>query len=177
MRIWKLMPKQKVIFFKSLTYSSVVLKLHFDLAEPETPVSDNPALTTSLKAYTSLTKEQKTVLARTLDGFISCLAPVAGTPDANPRARTVISEEAWNHRASWGRDEWNAWETWCWYRHFCRLVSSDFDFFLSKLGRSHLLYACCYFRSTLRTSASMRILWTLSRFPSSMAATILRLLY
>jgi len=91
--------------------------------EPGTAVSDSPALTTSLKAYTSLTKEQKTVLARTLEGFISCLAPAAGTPHANPHARTVIDEEAWNNRANWGRDEWNAWETWAWYRSFCRLYS------------------------------------------------------
>ncbi|KAF8164887.1 MIF4G like-domain-containing protein [Crassisporium funariophilum] len=89
----------------------------------EEPVVDNPALLTALKAVSSLTKEQKTALSRTLDGFVSCLAPSSTDPHPNPHARTVISEEAWNNRANWGRDEWNAWETWGWYRQFCRAYS------------------------------------------------------
>jgi len=93
------------------------------LAEPDTPVVDNPALTTALKASSSLTKEQKTAFSRTLEGFVSCLAPSVSDPHANPHARTIITEEAWDNRASWGRDEWNAWETWGWYRQFCRVVS------------------------------------------------------
>jgi nuclear cap-binding protein subunit 1 len=48
-------------------------------------------LATSLKAYTNLTREQKTVLARTLDGFISRLTPAARTPHANPHARRSYS--------------------------------------------------------------------------------------
>ena len=94
------------------------------LTEPDTPVVDNPALSTSLKAFASLTKEQKAVLAQTLDGFISCLAPTQGNPHANPQARTVITPESWKNRANWAHHEWNAWETWGWYRHFCRLVSA-----------------------------------------------------
>jgi nuclear cap-binding protein subunit 1 len=35
----------------------------------------------------------------------------------------VITEKAWHNRANWGNDEWDAWETWCWYRQFCRAVS------------------------------------------------------
>ncbi|KAF8803946.1 hypothetical protein BYT27DRAFT_6725890 [Phlegmacium glaucopus] len=88
--------------------------------ETEQPQVDNPALTTALKAVSSLTKEQKAALSRTLEGFVSCLAPSPADPHPNPHARTVISEAAWNNRANWGRDEWNAWETWGWYRQFCR---------------------------------------------------------
>lgn len=139
----------------------MILRPFLTLLEPETSVSDNPALATSLKAYSSLIKEQKIVLSRTLDGFISCLAPVAGSLHANPHARTVINEEAWNHRASWGRDEWNAFETWGWYRHFCRLVSDCSFCFRSRCDLIHLIH-----HSTLRTSVCMLTLWTPSRFPN-----------
>lgn len=95
-------------------------------AEPKedaTPAIENPALITALKAFTSLTREQKAALSKTLEGFVACLAPLGTEPDANPHARAVITEEAWENRANWGRDEWNAWETWGWYRQFCRAVS------------------------------------------------------
>ncbi|KAF8898142.1 MIF4G like-domain-containing protein [Gymnopilus junonius] len=91
-----------------------------DDAPKEAPPTDNAALTTALKAFSSLTKEQKTALSKTLEGFVKCLAPSSTDAHANPHARTVITEEAWNNRANWDRDEWNAWETWGWYRQFCR---------------------------------------------------------
>ncbi|KAJ3496811.1 hypothetical protein NLJ89_g10434 [Agrocybe chaxingu] len=94
-----------------------------DDAETAAPVVDSPQLTTALRAFSSLTKEQKTVLSRTLEGFVSSLAPSESSPYPNPHARTVIIEEAWSNRANWGRDEWNAWETWGWYRQFCRAYS------------------------------------------------------
>ena len=87
------------------------------------PVVVNAALSTALKAFRSLTREQKAALSRTLEGFVACLAPSDSDAHANPHARTVITEEAWENRANWGRDEWNAWETWGWYRQFCRAVS------------------------------------------------------
>lgn len=92
------------------------------LLEDEATIVDNPALVTALKAFTSLTKEQKAALSRTLEGFVSCLAPSETDSNPNPHARTVITENAWHNRASWGKDEWNAWETWGWYRQFCRAV-------------------------------------------------------
>ncbi|KAF8239499.1 hypothetical protein L208DRAFT_54676 [Tricholoma matsutake] len=92
-------------------------------AKPDSPIVDNPALTTALKAFTSLTREQKAVLSRTLDGFVACLAPVSTDAHYNPHSRTVVTEKAWHNRANWGRDEWNAWETWGWYRQFCRAYS------------------------------------------------------
>ncbi|TFK74356.1 hypothetical protein BDN72DRAFT_886358 [Pluteus cervinus] len=88
---------------------------------PDEAQVENPALTVALKAYTSLTREQKAALARTLDGFISCLVP--GAAVHNPHSKTVISEHAWQNRANWGSEEWNAWETWGWYKHFCRMYS------------------------------------------------------
>ncbi len=74
---------------------------------------ENPALTSAIKAFSTLTKEQKSVLSRTLEGFMSYLVP--SSPD-------VITEKAWHNRANWGKEEWNTWETWGWYRHFCRVV-------------------------------------------------------
>lgn len=101
----------------------LICHFSFKTEEAEQPQIDNPALTTALKAVSSLTKEQKAALSRTLEGFVSCLAPSPTDPHPNPHARTVISENAWDNRANWGRDEWNAWETWGWYRQFCRAVS------------------------------------------------------
>ncbi|KAJ7179608.1 MIF4G like-domain-containing protein [Mycena filopes] len=88
--------------------------------EDEAPAVDSPALTTALKAFASLTREQKGALSRTLDGFVSCLAPGAADSNPNPHSRVVISEEGWNDRSGWAKDQWNAWETWGWYRQFCR---------------------------------------------------------
>lgn len=81
---------------------------------------DNPALTTALKAFSTLKKEQKMALSRTLDGFVACLLPSETHP--NVSAREVVSENAWQNRVTWGREEWNSWETWGWYRQFCRAV-------------------------------------------------------
>ncbi|KAI6046510.1 MIF4G like-domain-containing protein [Pisolithus marmoratus] len=85
--------------------------------------AENPQLTTALKAFTSLTREQKSVLAKTLEGFVSCLSPVPGDDHQNTHAKTVVEEHAWERRASWTNEEWMTWETWGWYRHFCRLYS------------------------------------------------------
>ncbi|KAG6333085.1 hypothetical protein ID866_6009 [Astraeus odoratus] len=84
---------------------------------------ENPQLKTALKAFTSLTREQRSVLAKIIEGFISCLSPAPGDAHQNPHAATVIQEEAWEQRASWSNDEWMTWETWGWYRHFCRMYS------------------------------------------------------
>ncbi|KXN84222.1 Nuclear cap-binding protein subunit 1 [Leucoagaricus sp. SymC.cos] len=88
--------------------------------KPDENEIENPALETALKASESLIREQKAALSRTLEGFVSCLAPSAGDSNPNPHSRNVIGEEAWQNRDNWGRDEWNAWETWGWYRQFVR---------------------------------------------------------
>lgn len=84
---------------------------------------ENPALETALKASESLVREQKAALSRTLEGFISCLAPPEGGSNPNPNSRGIIDEGEWNNRANWNSDDWNAWETWGWYRQFVREVS------------------------------------------------------
>ncbi|KAF5337352.1 hypothetical protein D9611_002853, partial [Ephemerocybe angulata] len=62
--------------------------------------ADSPQLVAALKAYSSLTKEQRMALSKTLEGFISCLAPSSTAPHPNPQARTVVSESAWENRAN-----------------------------------------------------------------------------
>lgn len=89
----------------------------------DVPESESPALTTALKAFATLTREQKAALSRTLDGFVDCL--VSAT-NPNPTAKSAISENAWHNRANWSEAEWVTWGTWGWYRHFCRLVSLSF---------------------------------------------------
>ncbi|KAG6877453.1 hypothetical protein C0993_007137 [Termitomyces sp. T159_Od127] len=107
-------------------------------AKPEDDTAvDNPALTTTLKALDSLTSEQKSGLSRTIDGFVTCLTQ-------NSYARTVITEQAWHNRANWDDDEWTAWETWGWYRQFCRAYSPYLREF------SQTLYAVSF--SKLETS-------------------------
>lgn len=92
------------------------------IMEDEAPTVESPALVTALKAFASLTREQKAALSRTLDGFVACLAPLPSDHNPNPHASVVITETAWHNRSSWGGDEWNTWETWGWYRQFCRAV-------------------------------------------------------
>ena len=90
----------------------------------ETPAVDSPALVTALKAFASLTREQKSMLSQVLEGFVESLhSPTAERP--NPCASEVITEKAWHNRANWGDDQWKAWTTWVLYKHFCRTVSAS----------------------------------------------------
>lgn len=121
------------------------------------PISDeleNIALETALKASESLVREQKAALSRTLGGFMSCLTPSLDDSNSNSHSRNVIGEEAWQNRDAWGRDEWNTWETWGWYRQFVRAVSGAVPFsfvvplFFGMLGSellvvSHALSLVC----------------------------------
>ncbi|KAG1739921.1 MIF4G like-domain-containing protein [Suillus paluster] len=95
---------------------------------------ENPQLTVALKAFASLTREQKGALARTIEGFVSCLTPPPSADRQNPHAQTVITEKAWEARAEWSADEWNTWETWGWYRHFCRTYSPYLRNYQETLG-------------------------------------------
>lgn len=83
---------------------------------------ESPAMTTAVKAFNSLTREQKSVLSCTLDGFAACLVPLPSEQNKNEFAREVIQENVWHNRINWGVGEWGAWETWGWYRHFCGSV-------------------------------------------------------
>ncbi|KAJ8592671.1 hypothetical protein M405DRAFT_28898 [Rhizopogon salebrosus TDB-379] len=96
--------------------------------------SENPQLTVALKAFASLTREQKGALARTIEGFVSCLAPPPSAGRQNPHAQTVITEQGWETRSEWQADEWNTWETWGWYRHFCRTYSPYLRNYQETLG-------------------------------------------
>lgn len=65
------------------------------------------------RAHGMLVGDQKAVLARVMEGFATVLG---GTDE-------FVSSEGWKNRSSWGKREWEIWETWGWYRHFCREVS------------------------------------------------------
>lgn len=81
-----------------------------------TQAEDSPQLVSALKAHAAVTREQKSTLARVLEGFIHVLRSSSDT------ARRVITADAWDAHASWGDEEWVAWRTWMWYKHFCRVV-------------------------------------------------------
>jgi nuclear cap-binding protein subunit 1 len=110
----------------------------------DVPEVESPALTTALKAFSILTREQKAVLSRALDGFVDCLASAT---DPNPHSKTVVTENSWHNRANWSEDEWTTWETWGWYRHFCRMVRFIF-YSLSLNWRSFL---CAQYSPYLRS--------------------------
>ncbi|KAL5508487.1 CBC1 [Sanghuangporus vaninii] len=83
------------------------------LALEEKPAEDSPALRTALKAYSTLSSEQRGVLSKTLNEFVNALSNTSA----------VLSETSWNNRANWTNTEWNIWETWGWFRNFCRLYA------------------------------------------------------
>ncbi|KAA1465941.1 hypothetical protein DENSPDRAFT_830650 [Dentipellis sp. KUC8613] len=87
----------------------------------EAPTVDSPALVTALKAFASLTGQQKATLSRVLEGFVETLHP--SSPDPFGLAKEVISDKAWENRASWGDEEWKMWHVWAWYKHFCKAYS------------------------------------------------------
>lgn len=82
--------------------------------------TESPALAAALKAHSTLTRDQKTALVRALDGFVSFLGSA-------PQSGVVITKDAWHSRNSWEDDPWDSWESWGWFRHFCRAVSPAFD--------------------------------------------------
>lgn len=91
--------------------------------------TESAGLAAARKAFATLTREQKAALSRALDGFIDHLV---GETTAHSKAEEVVTEAAWQNRSSWGELEWEAWETWGWYRHWSRMVSL---FYLSILVR------------------------------------------
>ncbi|RPD62077.1 hypothetical protein L227DRAFT_609933 [Lentinus tigrinus ALCF2SS1-6] len=84
------------------------------------PAGESPQLTSAIKAFTVLTREQKSALARAMDGFIDYLA----AKSSSTKVAEVITEHAWHNRANWEDDAWETWETWGWYRHWGRTYSS-----------------------------------------------------
>lgn len=54
----------------------------------------------------------------------------------------ILSESAWYNRANWSDEDWQTWETWGWYRHFCRIVRTDFHLLLFLLLCRNLRIVC-----------------------------------
>jgi MIF4G like len=78
------------------------------------PVEDSVELQKTTRAHQILVADQKSVFSRAVDGFVTVL----------DKTDSYLSEEAWNSRSSWTKNEWEAMETWGWFRHFCRNVST-----------------------------------------------------
>jgi nuclear cap-binding protein subunit 1 len=49
--------------------------------------------------------------------------PVQVGAEEGEEEEDVMSAEGWEGRERWGGNEWSRWETWGWYKQFCRLVS------------------------------------------------------
>ncbi|KAH9991616.1 MIF4G like-domain-containing protein [Russula compacta] len=92
-----------------------------------TQAEDSPQLVSALKAYAAVTREQKLTLAHVLEGFVHTLHTSSDV------ARRVIATDSWDGHTSWGDDEWVAWRTWMWYKHFCRVYSPYLRSFVTTL--------------------------------------------
>ncbi|KAG8950908.1 hypothetical protein FRC04_006972 [Tulasnella sp. 424] len=101
-----------------------------DVMEEEVAMQDDttesPALAAALKAHSTLTRDQKTALVRALDGFVSFLGSA-------PQSGVVITKDAWQSRNNWEDDPWDSWESWGWFRHFCRAYSSQLKTYMNTL--------------------------------------------
>ncbi|KAG8732772.1 hypothetical protein FRC11_011079 [Ceratobasidium sp. 423] len=86
-------------------------------AELDMPASQS--LVSAQKALEALTKDQKKVFQSAITGFINTLTKT-GIPSLAPAG-------------TWSRAEWNAWETWCWYRQFCRAYVPQLRMFTDAL--------------------------------------------
>ncbi|KAI9511289.1 MIF4G like-domain-containing protein [Russula earlei] len=93
-----------------------------------TQAEDSPQLVSALKAYEGVKHEQKSTLAHVLEGFVHTLH---GSSEAS---RRVIAADSWEGHTSWGDEEWVAWRTWMWYKHFCRLYSPYLRSFVTTLS-------------------------------------------
>ncbi|KAI0366193.1 cap binding protein 80-PB [Pilatotrama ljubarskyi] len=115
---------------KAIAGESATMEVDTDARPDVIPAGESPQLTSAIKAFTVLTREQKSALARTLDGFVDYLA-IEG---ASHKVREVITEHAWHNRANWEDDDWESWETWCWYRHWGRTYSPYLRNYMNTIG-------------------------------------------
>ncbi|KAI0751203.1 cap binding protein 80-PB [Daedaleopsis nitida] len=115
---------------RAIASESAAMEVDAEAKPDAAPAGESPQLTSALKAFTVLTREQKAALARTLDGFVECLA----TDSVSPTVREVVTEHAWHNRANWEDDAWESWETWGWYRHWNRTYSPYLHNYVHTLG-------------------------------------------
>ncbi|KAH9894092.1 cap binding protein 80-PB [Cubamyces lactineus] len=115
---------------RAIAGESATMEVDAETRPDVIPAGESPQLTSAIKAFTVLTREQKSALARTLDGFVDYLA-VEG---ASPKVREVITEHAWHNRANWEVDDWEVWETWGWYRHWGRTYSPYLRNYMNTIG-------------------------------------------
>lgn len=58
--------------------------------------------------------------AKTLEGFVTALT----SSSVSSEALNVLTEEEWDDRKNWSREQWEYWQTWGWFRQFARYVSA-----------------------------------------------------
>lgn len=79
-------------------------------AKVDEVTDDSEELRKQIRAHSILVADQKAVLSRTMEGFVTVLSDTD----------SVLTEESWNNRASWSKKEWETFESWGWFRHFTR---------------------------------------------------------
>ena len=86
--------------------------MEVDVGTVGEPEEESAELEKAKRAHSTLVGDQKAVLGRVMEGFGTVLG---GTAE-------IVSADGWKNRGAWGKREWEIWETWGWYRHFCREV-------------------------------------------------------
>ncbi|KAG8833852.1 hypothetical protein FRC17_009969 [Serendipita sp. 399] len=94
----------------------------------EEPVEESTDLQKQTRAHQILVAEQKAVLSRAVEGFVT----VINDTDE------VISEAAWEERSSWTKKQWDAVETWGWFRHFTRSYAPYLRVYKESLSMAYL---------------------------------------
>ncbi|KAG8818678.1 hypothetical protein FRC19_010401 [Serendipita sp. 401] len=94
----------------------------------EEPIEESTDLQKQTRAHQILVAEQKSVLSRAVEGFVT----VINDTDE------VISETAWNERSSWTKKQWDAVETWGWFRHFARSYAPYLRVYRESLSMAYL---------------------------------------
>jgi len=97
---------------KEIAQESAEMDVDGNLAA-EKPVVQTAAMTTALSASSTLVADQRVALSKALEGFATLL----GKND------DIVTPAAWERRTTWDESEWKVYETWGWYRHFCRLYA------------------------------------------------------
>ncbi|KIM25191.1 hypothetical protein M408DRAFT_331298 [Serendipita vermifera MAFF 305830] len=97
-------------------------------AVPDGPVEESADMQKQTRAHQILVTEQKAVLSRSVDKFVTVL----GLTDE------YLSEDAWNNRSSWTRAQWDAIETWGWFRHFTRNYAPHLRVYKESLSVAYL---------------------------------------
>lgn len=90
------------------------------LISAERVLPQTAALTSVLSSKDSLLLEQQRCFELVLSSFVQSLS----------LSDTLFASDAWGRHGEWSDAEHRLYETWGWFRHFCRSVSTTISYWL-----------------------------------------------